>query len=58
MLLDHSLGLEAEATAVETAVVRALAAGARTADMAAAGQKALGSAAVGDRVIQHLQTDQ
>jgi hypothetical protein len=26
--------------------------------MAGAGQKALGSAAVGDRVIQHLQTDQ
>jgi hypothetical protein len=26
--------------------------------MAAAGQKVLGSAAVGDRVIQHLQTDQ
>ena len=58
LLLRHSLELEAEATAVETAVVRALDAGARTADMAAAGQKAFGSAAVGDRVIQHLQTDQ
>jgi 3-isopropylmalate dehydrogenase len=58
LLLRHSLELEAEATAVETAVVRALDAGARTADMAAAGQKVLGSAAVGDRVIQHLQTDQ
>jgi 3-isopropylmalate dehydrogenase len=58
LLLRHSLELEAEATAVETAVVRALDAGARTADMAAAGQEVLGSAAVGDRVIQHLQTDQ
>jgi 3-isopropylmalate dehydrogenase len=58
LLLRHSLELEAEATAVETAVVRALDAGARTADMAAAGPKALGSAAVGDRVIQHLQMDQ
>ena len=58
LLLRHSLELEAEATAIETAVVRALDAGARTADMAAAGQEVLGSAAVGDRVIQHLQTDQ
>ena len=54
MLLRHSLGLEDEASAVETAVGRALDAGARTADMASPGQTALGSAAVRDKVVQRL----
>ena len=48
LLLRHSLELEAEARAVETAVVRALDAGARTADMASPGKTPLGSAAVRD----------
>jgi 3-isopropylmalate dehydrogenase len=58
LLLRHSLELEEEARAVETAVGRALDAGARTADMASPGQKALGSAAVRDEVVQLLLLDQ
>ena len=57
MLLRHSLKLE-KARAVETAVVRALDAGARTADLADPGQRALGSAAVRDEVVQLLVSDQ
>ena len=56
MLLRHSLGLEAEALAVEAAVAGALAAGIRTADIAGAGAPSVGSRAAGDAVIARIAT--
>jgi 3-isopropylmalate dehydrogenase len=53
MLLRHSLGLEPEALAVEQAVSAVLDAGHRTADIAVGGP-AIGTAAMGDQVIQLL----
>jgi 3-isopropylmalate dehydrogenase len=44
LLLRYSLGLEAEAVAIETAVEKVINDGARTGDVAAAGETALGSA--------------
>ncbi|NDJ75830.1 MAG: 3-isopropylmalate dehydrogenase, partial [Chloroflexi bacterium] len=55
MLLRHSLGLEAEATAVEAAVEGTLASGARTADIAGEGQESLSTSAFTDRVLDHLK---
>jgi 3-isopropylmalate dehydrogenase len=55
MLLRHSLGLEAEAAAVEAAVAGALAAGVRTADVANPGAPSVGSRAAGDAVIERLR---
>ncbi len=52
MLLRHSLGLEAEAAAIEAAVDAALAGGARTADLGGAG--ALSTTAMGDAVVAAL----
>ncbi len=54
MLLRHSLGLSAEAEAVERAVTGALADGARTPDIAGAGAKALSTREVGDAVLARL----
>jgi len=54
MLLRHSLGLETEAVAVENAVSGALAAGLRTADIAAPGTSSVGSRAAGEAVIARL----
>jgi 3-isopropylmalate dehydrogenase len=54
LLLRHSLKLEPEAAALEAAVNAALAGGARTADLAAAGQPALSCAAAGDAVLSNL----
>jgi 3-isopropylmalate dehydrogenase len=54
MLLRHSLGLEAEARAVEDAVGKACADGVRTADVAAPGMVAVGSRAAGDAVIERI----
>ena len=54
MLLRHSLGLEAEAAAVESAVEGAVAAGVRTADIAVPGQPPVGSAAVTDAILERL----
>jgi 3-isopropylmalate dehydrogenase len=54
MLLRHSLGLDAEALAVERAVEAALAAGVRTADVREAGREAVGSAAAGDAVVTRI----
>jgi 3-isopropylmalate dehydrogenase len=51
MLLRHSLGLSLEADAVERAVFQAIAAGARTADMVSAGGEALGTGAMGKRIV-------
>jgi 3-isopropylmalate dehydrogenase len=54
MLLRHSLGLEAEAVAVENAVEAALTAGVRTADVRAVGAEPVGSAAAGAAVIARI----
>ena len=54
MLLRHSLALETEAVAVENAVSAVLAAGVRTADVAAPGAVSVGSRAAGDAVIERL----
>jgi 3-isopropylmalate dehydrogenase len=54
MLLRHSLGLEAEAVAVETAVEAALTAGVRTADVRTASAEPVGSAAAGAAVVARL----
>jgi 3-isopropylmalate dehydrogenase len=52
MLLRHSLGLEPEAQAIERAVERALAKGARTKDLG--GDKSLSTSAMGDAVLAEL----
>jgi 3-isopropylmalate dehydrogenase len=54
MLLRHSLDLDEEANAVETAVSDALAAGIRTADIAQPGVPPVGSRAAGDAVLERL----
>src|SRR5205814_10318117 len=54
MLLRHSLGLEAEAVAVERAVEAALAAGARTRDLSPTAAKPLSTSEMGDAVVQRL----
>jgi 3-isopropylmalate dehydrogenase len=56
MLLRYSLKLVAEADAVEAAVSRALAGGARTPDIAAPGERALSTREAGDAVLKALQT--
>lgn len=56
LLLRHSLGLETEARGIEDAVSRALEAGARTADLVAAGEPALTTQAMGAKVIEALTT--
>jgi 3-isopropylmalate dehydrogenase len=55
LLLRYSLGLDAEAAAVERAVEAALAAGARTADLDR--ERALSTSAMGDAVIASLRAD-
>lgn len=54
MLLRYSLGLEAEAAALESAVEGALAAGARTADIAGQGSKAISTGEFADEVMSRL----
>ena len=54
LLLRHSLGLEAEAQAIETAVHHAIARGARTADFAESGAKVLNTTQMGDAVLAAL----
>jgi 3-isopropylmalate dehydrogenase len=56
MLLRHSLGLEAEARAVEDAVTVALASGVRTADIAQPGSTAVGSRAAADAVLAAISS--
>jgi len=55
MLLRWSLGLMAEADAVEMAVASVLAGGWRTADIASNGEAAIGTAEMGRRVVAALQ---
>jgi 3-isopropylmalate dehydrogenase len=54
MLLRHSLGLEREAAAVESAVESAIGAGVRTADVAARGATPVGTRAAADAVVTRL----
>ncbi len=56
MLLRHSLGLETEAAAVESAISRAIASGARTRDIAGDGDTVLGTRAMGAAVLRELET--
>jgi 3-isopropylmalate dehydrogenase len=55
LLLRHSLGLETEAAALERAADEALAAGARTLDLSAAGATATSTLAAADAVISRLR---
>jgi len=57
MLLRHSLGMEAEAQAVEAAVAAVLDAGHRTADIAAPDQPAVTTARMGDLVVEAFTQD-
>ena len=54
LLLRHSLGLEAEATAVENAIRDAIAAGARTADISADGDTSISTTAMTNEIIRCL----
>lgn len=54
MLLRHSLGLEEEAAMVEQAVEGALAAGLRTADISAPGEKAVTTAEMAEGILARL----
>lgn len=56
LLLRHSCGLEREAEAVEMAVREALRAGYRTADIAAPGNRIVGTVAMGNAIIQALES--
>ena len=55
MMLRYSLSLETEAKQVEDAVMQALTAGARTADIAKAGETAMSTNEMGDAVVQAMQ---
>ncbi|MGN6452170.1 MAG: 3-isopropylmalate dehydrogenase [Steroidobacteraceae bacterium] len=55
MLLRHSLGLQAEAAALETAVADALANGARTADLALPGERVCTTREAGEAVLSRLR---
>jgi 3-isopropylmalate dehydrogenase len=55
LLLRHSLGLETEATAVELAIAAAIANGARTADIAAAGDACISTSEMTAEIIRSLQ---
>jgi 3-isopropylmalate dehydrogenase len=54
LLLRHSLKLDEEAALVETAVARAIGAGACTPDIAAPGSRVFSTREVGDRVVALL----
>jgi 3-isopropylmalate dehydrogenase len=56
MLLRHSFQLEAEATAIESAVKEVLAAGYRTRDLAAKGQAAIGTQEMGELVASRIRS--
>jgi len=54
MLLRHSCGLETEAQAIEQAVADVIEAGHRTADLAAPGEKTLGTREMADLVLARI----
>jgi 3-isopropylmalate dehydrogenase len=55
MLLRHSLGLDAEAAAVERAVAEALERGLRTADLVPAGLESVGTEAATSAVLERIE---
>jgi 3-isopropylmalate dehydrogenase len=55
MLLRYSLNLTAAADRVEAAVLRALEAGHRTADIAQPGERVLGTREMGDTIVHELE---
>jgi len=55
MLLRYSLNMTREADRIEAAVQRVLEQGHRTRDIAAKGDKALGTTQMGDLVVQHVE---
>ena len=55
MLLRHSLKLEDEAVAIETAVKSVLAVGHRTADLVRKGQTSLGTVAITDKLLEEFE---
>jgi 3-isopropylmalate dehydrogenase len=55
LLLRHSLGLQAEAAALEQAVADALAAGARTADLVREAERAYSTREAGEAVLSRLR---
>lgn len=55
MLLRHSLKLEDEAVAIESAVKSVLAKGHRTADLVRKGEPSLGTVAITDRLLEELE---
>ncbi len=55
LLLRHSLGLETEATAVELAIASAIANGARTADIAAAGESRVSTTEMTSEILRGLR---
>jgi 3-isopropylmalate dehydrogenase len=50
MMLRHSFSLEREAEAIEHAIDSALGSGARTADIAGAGERVIGTHAMGEAI--------
>lgn len=54
LLLRHSLGLETEARVIERAVIDAVTAGARTADIAVGAERKLSTREMGDAVLARL----
>jgi 3-isopropylmalate dehydrogenase len=54
MLLRHSLGLNDEASAVEAAITRAIASGARTADIVAGSESSVTTTAMTDLIISEI----
>jgi 3-isopropylmalate dehydrogenase len=54
MLLRHSLGLEQEALAIETAVETVLADGYRTVDIGVDGAQVVGTEEMGDLIVERL----
>lgn len=55
MMLRHSLGLEAEATAIEEAVEAVLNAGHRTRDLVGTGEESISTTAMGDLVVEAIK---
>ena len=54
MMLRFSLGLEAEAAAVEKAVADTLSAGHRTGDLTQGGEKAVGTTAMTKEIVARI----
>jgi 3-isopropylmalate dehydrogenase len=55
MMLRHSFQLNAEAECVDTAVAAVLRGGNRTRDLAKSGQAAIGTQAMGGKIVQSIR---